>query len=192
MPRPTSRRTAVLLVITVCMLAVGAAPASAAPTLDAIAVGDSVMLGARWTLRDKGIEEIDAKVSRQATTGPGLLRERGDSLPQHVVVHLGSNGTYTLDMCKELVRTAGPERTVYLVTVKVPRPWEARNNAMLATCARRFAEGRVVLVDWHGLATRRPELLYADGVHLRPDGAAAFARMIARAIREASTPGRES
>ena len=46
-------------------------------------------------------------------------------------------------------------------------------------------QGRVVLLDWHGLATRRPELLYADGVHLRPEGAAAFARMVARAIKEA-------
>lgn len=181
MLRPISVFTALL---TVCVA--WASPAVGGEDLDAIAVGDSVMLGAKWTLRDKGVEIVDAEKSRQANIGPGLLRERGKKLPRHVVVHLGSNGTYTLAMCKELVRAAGPDRIVYLVTVKVPRPWEARNNSMLDTCSRRFVQGRVVLLDWHGLATRRPELLYADGVHLRPEGAAAFARMVARAIKEAS------
>lgn len=188
MSRPLNFLVAVLL--TTCLG--WASPALGAPNLDAIAVGDSVMLGAKWTLREKGVTIIDAEKSRQANIGPDLLREHGDKLPRHVIVHLGSNGTYTLDMCKELVRAAGPERIVYLVTVKVPRPWEARNNSMLATCSRRFVQGRVVLVDWHGLATRRPELLYADGVHLRPEGAAAFARMISRAVKEASARSAEA
>lgn len=186
------RRRFLMLLSVVAISCVLALPATAEPLDGVIAVGDSVMLGAKWTLREKGVDIIDAQVSRQAITGPGLLRKHRDELPRHVVVHLGSNGTYTLAMCKDLVRTAGPERIVYLVTVKVPRPWEATNNSMLATCAARFAKGRVILVDWHGLATRRPELLYADGVHLRPEGAAVFARMIARAVRGAAPPGRES
>lgn len=164
------------------------ATASAAANLDAIAIGDSVMLGAQSQLRERGIDVVDAAVSRQAVTGPGLLRERGAKLPQHVVVHLGTNGTYTLDMCRDLVRAAGDKRTVYLVTVKVPRKWESANNSMLRSCDRAFRSDRVVLLDWNSVATRNPSYLYADGVHLRPEGARAFARMIERAVTAPRAP----
>ena len=162
-------------------------PASAAD-LDAIAIGDSVMLGAKSQLRERGVGVVDAAVSRQALTGPGLLRDRGQRLPEHVVVHLGTNGTYTLKMCKELVRTAGKQRRVYLVTIKVPRSWEGVNNEMLRKCDRAFRSDRVVLLDWHELATENPEYVYADGVHLRPEGARAFARMVEKAVTAPRAP----
>lgn len=165
----------------------GAAPASAR-NLDAIAIGDSVMLGAQSQLRERGVDLVDAVVSRQAATGPGLLRDRGEKLPEHVVVHLGTNGTYTLDMCRDLVRAAGNQRTVYLVTIKVPRSWESANNAMLRSCDRAFRSDRVVLLDWNAVASKHPDYLYADGVHLRPEGARAFARMIERAVTAPRAP----
>lgn len=164
-----------------------AAPASA-KDLDAIAIGDSVMLGAKSQLRERGVEVVDAAVSRQAATGPGLVRKRGEKLPEHVVVHLGTNGTYTLKMCKQLVRAAGKQRRVYLVTVKVPRKWESVNNDMLRACDRAFRSDRVVLLDWNAVATKNPAFLYADGVHLRPEGARAFARMIERAVSAPRAP----
>jgi hypothetical protein len=164
-----------------------ASPASARE-LDAIAIGDSVMLGAKSQLRDRGVDVVDAAVSRQAATGPGLLRKRGEKLPEHVVVHLGTNGTYTLKMCKQLVRAAGQQRRVYLVTVKVPRKWESVNNDMLRSCDRAFRSDRVVLLDWNAVASKNPSYLYADGVHLRPEGARAFARMIERAVTAPRAP----
>lgn len=159
--------------------------APAASASDSIAVGDSVMLGAKWILEKRGVGIVDAKVSRQAVTGPGLLEKRGDRLPTFVAVHLGTNGTYTMEQCVDLVRTAGPKRVVFLVTIKVPRKWEQVNNEMLRECAARFRSDRVKLLDWNALASQRPELLYADGVHLRPDGARAFARLITKAITAA-------
>ncbi len=63
-----------------------------------MAIGDSVMLGAKSQLKAAGVRKVDAAVSRQASVGPGLVRERGAALPEHVVVHLGTNGTYTLKM----------------------------------------------------------------------------------------------
>lgn len=164
------------------------APAASAKEIDATAIGDSVMLGAKWVLEKRGIKPVDAAVSRQANKGPGLVKGQGSKLPEHVVVHLGTNGTYTLDMCKDLVRAAGPSRVVHLVTIKVPRKWESVNNEMLRTCAESFSPSRVRLVDWYGVATRNPGLLYADGVHLRPEGAQAFTRMIMRSLKKASIP----
>lgn len=185
-----ARLLVVPLLVGATVVASPASPASpaSAKELDAIAIGDSVMLGAKSHLRERGVDVVDAAVSRQAVTGPGLLRERGEKLPEHVVVHLGTNGTYTLKMCKDLVRTAGKQRRVYLVTVKVPRKWESVNNEMLRSCDQAFRSDRVVLLDWNAVATKNPEYLYADGVHLRPEGARAFARMIERAVTAPRAP----
>jgi len=162
-----------------------AAPAHAAPRLDGIAIGDSVMLGAKYELQRKGFDVVDAAVSRQAATGPGLLRKRGKKLPFNVVAHLGSNGTYTQSMCRDLVQTAGPQRRVFLVTIKVPRSYEAKNNRMLRRCAAAFSPDRVQVIDWNWAASRNPQWLYADGIHLRPEGARAFARIMRNAIIKA-------
>ena len=156
--------------------------------LDAVAIGDSVMLGAKSQLKAAGVTKVDAVVSRQAYQGPRLIRDRGASLPEHVVVHLGTNGTYTLKMCRRLVRAAGPARTVYLVTVKVPRAWEDVNNRMLRRCHAKFRSDQVVLVDWNSVASKNPEYLYADGYHLRPQGAKAFAQMVREAILTPRAP----
>ena len=156
--------------------------------LDAVGIGDSVMLGAKSQLKAAGVTKVDAVVSRQASVGPGLVRDRGASLPEHVVVHLGTNGTYTLKMCRRLVRAAGPARTVYLVTVKVPRAWEDVNNRMLRRCDAKFRSDQVVLVDWNSVASKNPEYLYADGYHLRPEGAKAFAQMVREAILTPRAP----
>lgn len=184
----TRRILAGLLGVPVLAGMLAVAPSASAKDLNTIAIGDSVMLGAKSQLRDRGVDVVDAAVSRQAATGPGLLRKRGEKLPEHVVVHLGTNGTYTLKMCKQLVRTAGKQRRVYLVTVKVPRKWESVNNEMLRACDRGFRSDRVVLLDWNAVATKNPAYLYADGVHLRPEGARAFARMIERAVTAPRAP----
>lgn len=155
-----------------------------------VAIGDSVMLGAKWNLLNRqDFTLVDAVVSRQAATGPGLLRQLGGALPTNVIVHLGTNGSYPLRTCKKLVKAAGPTRKVFLLTLKVPRLWEPVNNEMLRECDAAFQAKRVHLVDWNWAASRHEEKwLYGDGVHLRPAGARAFARIINAAIAKAYPP----
>lgn len=166
-------------------LAVGAllvtAPAvHSAP--DRYALGDSVMLGAKSNLKDVGFGVVDATVSRQAYSGPATLRKRGDRLPQNVVVHLGTNGTFPLDVCRAMVRAVGPDRRLFLVTVHANRSWTKGNNKVIRACDEAFAADRVYVVDWDWAATRHPSWLYSDGFHLRPAGARAYARIIDTAI----------
>ena len=149
--------------------------------VDGFAVGDSVMLGARWALQDRGFE-VDAEKSRQAGAGPSVVRKQGAGLQSAVVVHLGTNGVFPPDTCDRLVDQVGAQRTLFLVTVKVPRSWERSNNRTIRECARRFDNVRIV--EWNTAATSHPEWLYDDGVHLRPDGARAFARLITQVVRE--------
>lgn len=189
MPMRRKPVKALLVLSSVAGLALSAliaVPAQAAPKIDAIAIGDSVMLGAKYELQRRGFNVVDAAVSRQAATGPGLLRKRGAKLPRNVVVHLGSNGSYTKAMCRELVRTAGPQRRVFLVTIKVPRSYERTNNKMLRNCASGYSPDQVRVVDWNWAATKNLQWLYADGIHLRPEGARAYARIMRNAINSAN------
>jgi lysophospholipase L1-like esterase len=139
------------------------------------------MLGARSDLKDLGFV-VDATESRQSYSAPALLRKRSGSLPENVIVHLGTNGTFPLSTCKSIVRAAGSERRVFLVTVSVPRSWERANNATIRRCASAFADGRVHVVDWHNAAADHRSWLYSDRIHLKPAGAAAFARMLDSAV----------
>lgn len=161
---------------------VGASPAAADPPPDRYALGDSVMLGAKPNLKKRGFDIVDAAVSRQAYGAASLLRKRGADLPRNVVVHLGTNGTFPLDVCRAIVRAAGPERQVFLVTVHVDRSWTKGNNRMIRGCADQFGAERVTVVDWDAAASRNPQWLYSDGAHLRPPGAEAYARLIDEAI----------
>ncbi len=171
--------------------AVGMAPsaAAAAPSRDRYAVGDSVMLGARTALKSEGFG-VDAAVSRQAYSGPALLRKKGAKLPTNVVVHLGTNGSFPLSTCKSLVRAAGPDRRVFLVTVHVRRSWAKPNNTMMRRCDAAFADDRVHVIDWNAAASQNPSWLYSDGIHLRPAGRKGFTRLLDASIDKAISRAR--
>lgn len=183
----TSPARAFASLIAIASLFLVASPASA-NDLDAVAIGDSVMLGAKNQLHRVGVEKVDAKVSRQASSGPGLVKKLAAKPDiKHVVIHLGTNGYYSVDSCRDMVRAAGLNRTVYLVNLKVPRTWEKNNNKLIAQCARGFSASRVQVLDWHEISQSKDSYLYSDGIHLTPIGAKKFAGMISSAIKNAMT-----
>jgi hypothetical protein len=179
---------ALLAVPTVSSAAVrtdGPAAPKSAFSKDRYALGDSVMLGAKPNLKDKGFAIVDAAESRQAYKGPSLLRKRGGKLPKNVVIHLGTNGTFPLSVCKKMVSTAGPDRRVFLVTVHVPRSWQKANNKVIHACDAAFAADRVHVIDWNATVKSHPKWLYGDHTHLRPAGARGFAALIDNNVDDA-------
>jgi lysophospholipase L1-like esterase len=151
------------------------------------AIGDSVMLASAQQLHSqlRGIY-IDAAVSRQLSAGLAAvqaLARRGE-LRQVVVVGLGTNGTVTGGQVRQLRAAIGPHRWLVLINTYEARPWQDEVNAMLAAAARRYP--RVLLVDWHAAITDRTRLLWDDGVHPRPSGAALYARLVKAAVRAAA------
>jgi hypothetical protein len=143
-------------------------------------VGDSIMLSARQPLAAAGVRPVDAVVGRQFVAGVGVVRDlaRRDALPRNLVVHLGTNGPFATTQCRRLVRLAGPEHRVFLVTVRVPRWWAEDVNAALRTCASAFAPGRVVLVPWHTASRGRSAWFAPDGYHLSARGTLAYAQLV--------------
>jgi hypothetical protein len=139
------------------------------------------MLGARSELRAHGIR-VDAVVSRQFEDGMRLVwsMAAAGTLPRRVVVHLGNNGYLERADCDRLTRAAGPDRDVYLVTLKVPRGWRSVNNHRLRGCSRSHANAH--LIGWYEASADHPAWFAADGYHLTSAGARAYAHLIARHV----------
>jgi hypothetical protein len=169
-----------VLVALGCALSI-AAPAAAGIPQGRYAIGDSVMLGARTQLIARGFR-VNAEVSRQFRDGPHLVHHLaiGGHLPADVIVHLGTNGLLEGTDCDALIRAAGPDRHVFLVTIKVPRSYRDPNNARLLACAHRHANASIV--DWYGYSRYHVAWFYGDGYHLTPSGRTAYAAFVAQSV----------
>jgi len=145
---------------------------------NAVAVGDSVLLGASPAVSAAipGIR-IDAKVGRQFDDVLGVVGwyEKEGLIPSTLVIHAGTNGIFSDKDMDRLFEIVG-DRKVVLLNAKVGRPWQDLVNQRLAAAAARHPNA--VLADWFGLASQHAEWFANDGTHLRPDGAAAFAELI--------------
>ena len=149
-----------------------------------IAIGDSVLLGARSAVRNQlpGIA-VNADVGRQFNVLSWLipvLRKSGDLRP-NVVINLGTNGPPTENDLRKALDNLADARRVVLVTTRAPRSWQDLTNDRI----RAAAEGRsnVVVADWFAMSAGHPEFFVSDGVHLTVAGADAFAMTIASAMR---------
>lgn len=159
-------------------VAPGAAPAVAQTATNALAVGDSVMLGASGQLKAAmpGLS-VDAKVGRQFDRVTQVLQwyvSQGKAQGP-IIIHAGTNGTFSDADLDKIFEIAG-DRQVLLVNAKVERPWQDLVNQRLAAAADRHSNA--VLVDWHGLSEDHPDWFAPDGAHLRPAGARAYAELI--------------
>ncbi|MGH2784674.1 MAG: acyltransferase family protein [Actinomycetota bacterium] len=148
-----------------------------------IAIGDSVMVGARDALRDRFSRiVVDARVARQVAEGIARLEAYRDAgrLGRVVVIHLGNNGRFTTPQFELIMRVLAKVERVLFLNVKVPRRWEAANNHVISDGIRRHP-GHAVLVSWRRLAREScPGRVFGpDGTHVTDAGARCYARIIA-------------
>lgn len=179
-----SSATSVTTVTTVAPDPAAPAPAAPAPTgptyLPVTAIGDSVLVGAAQSLaaRMGPAFAVDAAVGRQMPDAVALIGDlaaRGELRPV-VLLHLGNNGPFTAEQIDAVFAAVGPERTVLLVNVLVPRRWEGEVNDQLAAATGRHPNA--VLVDWRSLVTSEPGLTRDDGYHLSASGAERYADLV--------------
>ena len=147
------------------------------------AIGDSVMLSAVGELRRVvGPIDIDAQIGRHTSTTIALLRARLDAeqLSPIVIIQTGDNGYLSVQEMRTMLALLGGVRRVVFINLHVPRAWEQNNNDIL----RGESQGRpnVVLVDWSTASAGHAEYFWNDGMHLRPEGARAYATLVAAAL----------
>jgi len=174
-------RSAALLLATIATIAILAGPALGGISAGRYAIGDSVMLGARVELRSDGFR-VDAVESRRFSDAVPLVRRLAlaGHLPVDLIVALGTNGLIDGADCDAIVRRAGLDRHVFLVTVKVPRSYRDANNARLTACANRHDNASVI--DWYGHSRYRTAWFYPDGYHLTPVGRHAYASFVDHSV----------
>ena len=71
-------------------------------------------------------------VQREIEDAQASKRRDANQLGEVVVVHIGSNGAFSEEQFKEMMEVLADVHRVVFVNVKVPRPWEQPNNAVLA------------------------------------------------------------
>ena len=160
-------------------------PAGQSASADQVTVvGDSVMIGAAGEL-EQTIDNlsIEADVGLQAPAAIDILRKRRDAnqLGEVVVVHIGSNGAFSEEQFEEMMEVLAAVHRVVFVNVKVPRPWEQPNNAVLVEGVQQYSNA--VLVDWYVASVGRPELFVKDGIHLQHEGQRVYTDLIAEYLK---------
>jgi lysophospholipase L1-like esterase len=168
------------------------APGASPPAVTAI--GDSVMAGAASQLiaaidplfatpTVPNVTTVDAAESRQFSAGVADIEQlkNAGALGQIVIVQLGTNGFIDPGDFDHMMQLLADREKVVLVNAKVSRIWEQQVNDTLAAGAKRYKRN-TVLLDWHGYGGAHPEFFYDDGIHLRPEGAQAYARFVAESL----------
>jgi len=147
------------------------------------AIGESVMIGAVDALQQAICAiNIDAAQGRLVTSAIEVLRAYATAgkLSRIVIIHIGNNGVFTTSQFDDVMSILGDTRRVIFINIKVPREWEEPNNAVIAAGVKRYRNA--VLIDWHSIGSKRPNLFWSDGMHLRPEGARYYAQLIVAAI----------
>jgi hypothetical protein len=147
-----------------------------------LAIGDSVMLGAAVPLARAGFE-VDAKGCRQMAQGLAVLRARrkAGTLPEVVVVALGTNASITRDQIRSALRIVGTRRTLGLMTPRETGGVSGRDASVVRAAGRRHP-GRVVVVDWVRYSSGHSDWFADDGIHLGAAGARAMVRLLRRTL----------
>jgi hypothetical protein len=149
------------------------------PQARVIGLGDSVLLEAKAELERRLPDaSIDAVVGRQFKELLAIAESlrAANSLGEEVILQLGNNGPVTSSQFDEIMDVLRGVRRVVVINVKVPRPWEAPNNNMLADNVPKWPNA--ALVDWHKQGAAHPELFADDGTHMGPTGVSIFVELI--------------
>ena len=162
-----------------------------------LVIGDSLQVGTGPYLEQQlaGMPvESDDRQSRRSDEGLQALRARLS--PEHTIVvfDMGTNDdpsnpdAFLANL--QAARAATGDRCLVVATILRP-PLNGFSVDRMNAAVERFALDNpgVQLVDWYGVATSTPGILYDDGVHARPEGYALRGRLVADAVRSCGGRG---
>jgi hypothetical protein len=165
---------------------------AAAPALHSIdnrvfVVGDSVMQGAAPYLGDllEGWSVIaDTRVGRFIDEANRVIVKRRKDIGEIAVLNLGNNyngdeAAFAQQVDFALAALADVQHVIW-VNVGEFEDDRAQVNDVVAKAAA--SHPNVTIVDWNSWWEQDPSLTGGDHLHLTPDGAQAYARLIASAI----------
>ena len=152
---------------------------------EVLAYGDSILILAESCLLERGFD-VDSEESRPVGSGPEELAAYGTSLPDRVLIHLGTNGGAYAEDYDAIMDVLGEERIVTFATIQLPNDYdrytfEDRTNEAIYALTDRYPNVRIF--DWFTASEANPDWLYADGFHPNLEGCDAYADLAAEVVR---------
>jgi peptidoglycan/LPS O-acetylase OafA/YrhL/lysophospholipase L1-like esterase len=188
--RPASAAASTASVATVkAQLVKASAPRQRRPQR-ILALGDSVMIGARDKLAARlgpGFS-MSAAVGRQASDFVAIVQrlKREGHRPEVMIIQMGNNGPLYSEDMEELQKATSAVGELFLINDHAPVSWAEESNRALAEAAHDWPH--TSLIDWRSAAAAGGDRLFWDGIHLTPAGAGTYARLVSRSVRGQSPP----
>ena len=148
-----------------------------------LAIGDSVMLLAVRSLGRIGYQ-VNARGCRAWDEGLSVMKKykRKGRLPHLISIGLGADWVITKPDIRRALRIAGKRRVLALVTPRETGGGQSFDAGNVRWAYRRFSK-RVMLLDWVRYARGRGNWFQPDGLHLTFAGAAAYTKLMGKALR---------
>jgi peptidoglycan/LPS O-acetylase OafA/YrhL len=159
-------------------------PAKRPPRI--VALGDSVMIGARDKLAARlgpGFS-MSAEVGRQASEFVAIVQrlKREGHHPDAMIIQMGNNGPLYGEDMEAIQKATTNVGQLFLINDHAPVSWVEESDHALAEAARDWPH--TTLIDWKSLAESGNESWFWDGIHLTPLGAGHYTRLVSRVVRE--------
>ncbi|GGB43728.1 acyltransferase family protein [Fictibacillus barbaricus] len=141
-------------------------------------IGDSVMIDVTKHLEEAFKKvDVDAKIGRQFREAEEIVQQKksSNSLGEIVVIELGANGPLAEKKMHQLIEEIG-DRDIYMITTRVPKPWQNEVNETIKKVATQHKNVKVV--DWFEMSESHPEYIGNDGVHLTLTGAKEYSKYL--------------
>jgi peptidoglycan/LPS O-acetylase OafA/YrhL len=143
-------------------------------------IGDSVMIDVIPHLEEafNNKVDVDAKIGRQFREAEEIVQKKKSSgnLGEIVIIELGANGPLSDKKMTALIEQIGTDRDIYMITTRVPKPWQQEVNETIKSVAGNYKNIKVV--DWFSFSESHLEYIGNDGVHLTLSGAEAYAEYL--------------
>jgi hypothetical protein len=151
-----------------------------------LAIGDSVMLFAVRSLGRIGYQ-ANARGCRAWDEGLSVMRKykRDGRLPHLITIALGADWVITKQDIRRALHIAGKKRVLALVTPRESGGGQSTDAANVRWAYRTHSK-RVMLLDWVKYARGRRSWFQPDGLHLTFTGAAAYTKLMGKALRFAA------
>jgi peptidoglycan/LPS O-acetylase OafA/YrhL len=159
-------------------------PAEQPPRI--IALGDSVMIGAEKKLAARlgpGFS-MSAEVGRQADEFIKIVQKikREGHEPDAMIIQWGNNGPLYSEDMEALRKATTNVGQLFLVNDHAPVSWQDESNHAIDEASEDWHH--TTLIDWAQVAEEGGEALFYDSIHLTPEGAGAYARLVSEVVHE--------
>ena len=128
---------------------------------------------------------VDAKESRQLVQAVDIVNDlkKNGRLKQTVILALGLNGTFSKETGQSVLDEIGSDHQIYWV---LPYGESVTYVGDVISTIKSLADSNknLTLLDWPSVARKHPEWFYNDGIHLKPEGQAGYAKWLQKELQK--------